>query len=222
MTDSGTMKDTMRTTSSSAKMKAVANEPRAKEKVKDPGKKQKHIDNADADEPSALPVSSGGSLARRYEYTMFYFLAITSWCLEITAGVVGSIYGGDSHVFIGTVTAFLVTHWYANLPSRDTGTLRVAADLQTNYLIRAAFLQTCWMMATASRHTLGDRMAYLNLACRFQRLCAVCPQRLLKSFSNLSTAHCPDWHGHLGGCISIQGQSLKQRVLDYLPCGMDH
>lgn len=38
---------------------------------------------------------------------------------------------------------------------------------------RAAFLQTCWMMATARRNTIQDRIAYLNLACRFQRLCAV-------------------------------------------------
>ena len=29
------------------------------------------------------------------------------------------------------------------------------------------------MMATAPRHTIADRMAYLNLACRFERLCAV-------------------------------------------------
>ncbi len=28
-------------------------------------------------------------------------------------------------------------------------------------------------MATASRTTIPDRIAYLNLACRFQRLCAV-------------------------------------------------
>jgi len=31
-------------------------------------------------------------------------------------------------------------------------------------------------MATAPRHTVADRMAYLNLACRFQRLCAVSQQ----------------------------------------------
>lgn len=48
-------------------------------------------------------------------------------------------------------------------------------EMKANIIIfnRAAFLQTCWMMATAPRNTIADRLAYLNLACRFQRLCAV-------------------------------------------------
>ncbi|KAH0831623.1 hypothetical protein AYO21_01821 [Fonsecaea monophora] len=105
------------------------------------------IDNPCEDEPQALPFRTGGSLARIEEYTIFYFLAICSWCLEIVAACLGSLYGGESHPFIGTVTPFLALHWMA-------------------------FLQTCWMMATAPRNTIADRMAYLNLACRFQRLCA--------------------------------------------------
>lgn len=79
--------------------------------------KHKHIDDADKDEPRAIGVSSGGRLARKYEYLLFYFLAFSSWGLEITAGVLGSLYGGDDHLFIATVTPFLVTHWYA-IPSK--------------------------------------------------------------------------------------------------------
>ena len=73
----------------------------------------KHIDNADKDEPRAIGVSSGGRLARKYEYLLFYFLAISSWALEITSGCLGSLYGANSHLFIATVTPFLVTHWLA-------------------------------------------------------------------------------------------------------------
>jgi len=105
------------------------------------------IDHADENEPSALPFRTGGRLAREQEYLIFYFFAIVSWCLEIAAACLGSLDGGQSHVFIATITPFLATHWMA-------------------------FLQTCWMMATAPRMTIADRMAYLNLACRFQRLCA--------------------------------------------------
>ncbi|KIW32878.1 uncharacterized protein PV07_04391 [Cladophialophora immunda] len=107
----------------------------------------KPIDNPCEDEPQALPFRTGGPLARIEEYTIFYFLAICSWCLEIAAACLGSLYGAQSHAFIGTITPFLAMHWMA-------------------------FLQTCWMMATAPRNTIADRMAYLNLACRFQRLCA--------------------------------------------------
>lgn len=35
-------------------------------------------------------------------------------------------------------------------------------------------------MATAPRNTIADRLAYLNLACRFQRLCAVGFSRTFK------------------------------------------
>lgn len=41
-------------------------------------------------------------------------------------------------------------------------------------------------MATAPRHTIADRMAYLNLACRFQRLCAV-SNRLLQQSRSLNS-----------------------------------
>ncbi|ETI27795.1 hypothetical protein G647_00244 [Cladophialophora carrionii CBS 160.54] len=107
----------------------------------------KPIQNPCEDEPSALPFRTGGPLRRHQEYVIFYFFAITSWIMEICAACLGSLYGAESHYFIGTITPFLVTHW-------------------------AAFLQTCWLMATARRETIADRMAYLNLACRFQRLCA--------------------------------------------------
>ncbi|RMD43743.1 hypothetical protein DV735_g1370, partial [Chaetothyriales sp. CBS 134920] len=107
----------------------------------------KEIQDAQTDEPRAIGVRSGGRLARKYEYVLFYLFAIASWSLEITSGCVGSLYGAQSHVFIGTIVPFLVLYW-------------------------AAFLQTVWMMATAPRHTIPDRIAYLNLACRLQRLCA--------------------------------------------------
>lgn len=94
-----------------------------------------------------MHLKTGGRLARQYEYLVFYFFVISSWALEISAACLGSLYGGQSHLFIATVSPFLAAHW-------------------------AAFLQTCWMMATAPRHTIADRMAYLNLACRLQRLCA--------------------------------------------------
>jgi len=103
--------------------------------------------NAHNGEPPALDFPTGGGLARKYEYFVFYFFAITSFCLMIASACLGSLYGGQSQVFIGTVSTFLAAHW-------------------------AAFLQTCWMMATARRNTIQDRIAYLNLACRFQRLCA--------------------------------------------------
>jgi len=107
----------------------------------------KPIENPCEDEPSALPFKTGGRLRRNQEYVIFYFLAIASWGCEIACACLGSLYGAQSHYFVATVTPFLVTHWMA-------------------------FLQTCWLMATARRETIGDRMAYLNLACRFQRLCA--------------------------------------------------
>jgi len=99
------------------------------------------------EEPRALSFKTGGRLARKYEYLIFYFFAIASWCLMIVSACVGSLYGGQSNVFISTVAPFLAAYW-------------------------AAFLQTCWMMATAPRRSIADRMAYLNLACRLQRLCA--------------------------------------------------
>ena len=69
------------------------------------------IEHAAEEEPSAFPISSGGSLARRYEYLLFYLFAIASLCLEIAAGVMGSLYGGDDNLFIATVAPFLATHW---------------------------------------------------------------------------------------------------------------
>ena len=73
----------------------------------------KHIDRALKDEPRAIGVSSGGRLARKYEYLLFYFLCISSWCLEIAAACLGSLYGGDSKYFIATIAPFMATHWYA-------------------------------------------------------------------------------------------------------------
>ncbi|RMZ82411.1 hypothetical protein DV737_g2110, partial [Chaetothyriales sp. CBS 132003] len=90
----------------------------------------KPIQDADTDEPRAVGVRTGGRLARKYEYVLFYAFAITSWAMEITAGCVGSLYGAHSHVFIATIVPFLVTY------------------------------------------CIPDRIAYLNLACRLQRLCA--------------------------------------------------
>jgi hypothetical protein len=45
-------------------------------------------------------------------------------------------------------------------------------------------------MATAPRSTIADRLSYLNLACRFQRLCAVSLQHLfyIKSLTSQPTA----------------------------------
>lgn len=74
------------------------------------------IDHATDTEPSALPFRTGGRLARKQEYLIFYFFAIASWCLEIAAACVGSLDGGQSHVFIGTISPFLATHWYAPAP----------------------------------------------------------------------------------------------------------
>jgi hypothetical protein len=71
----------------------------------------KHIDDADKDEPRAIGIRSGGRLARKYEYILFYAFAIGSWGCMIAAGVIGSIKGGDDHRFVATVTPFLVLHW---------------------------------------------------------------------------------------------------------------
>jgi hypothetical protein len=76
-------------------------------------KMPKHIDHADEEEPSAIPSKSGGSLARKYEYLMFYFFAVSAWGLEIASGCLGSLYGGESHYFIATVSPFLACYWYA-------------------------------------------------------------------------------------------------------------
>jgi len=71
---------------------------------------KKFIDNANEDEPSALHLKTGGSLARRYEYLVFYFFVVCSWALEITAACLGSLYGGRSHIFIATVAPFLAAY----------------------------------------------------------------------------------------------------------------
>ncbi|RMZ76367.1 hypothetical protein DV738_g4967, partial [Chaetothyriales sp. CBS 135597] len=68
----------------------------------------KEIQNAQSDEPRAIGVRSGGRLARKYEYVLFYLFAIASWSLEITSGCVGSLYGAQSHVFIGTIPSALM------------------------------------------------------------------------------------------------------------------
>lgn len=70
------------------------------------------IEHATDEEPAPTPWTTGGRLARKYEYMMFYFFAISSWCLEIAAAALGSLYGGDDRLFIATITPFLVTHWY--------------------------------------------------------------------------------------------------------------
>jgi hypothetical protein len=142
----------------------------------------KHIDNAELAEPSAFGTSSGGSLARKYEYLVFYLFAISGWGLQIAAAVMGSLYGGQSKVFIGTVAPFLSCYSYVPYSGLAMRTLNlfgrtIMAD--RGIICSAAFLQTVWMMATAQRNTLADRMAYLNLACRFQRLCAVSAQQSL-------------------------------------------
>ena len=89
---------------------------------------------------------------------------------------------------------------------------------------RAAFLSTCWMMATAPRHTIKERISYLNHACRLQRLCAVSQQKLLvlSRFTDYLSAHRSYWHDYLGCCISLSGQSFQSSILDHLPCGVDH
>jgi hypothetical protein len=71
----------------------------------------KHIDNPEEDEPRPVPWKTGGRLARQYEYLVFYLFAVASLCLEIAAACVGSLYGGQSHIFIATVAPFLATHW---------------------------------------------------------------------------------------------------------------
>jgi hypothetical protein len=76
----------------------------------------KTIEHARDAEPSAAPWRTGGRLARRYEYLIFYIFAISSWCLEISAAVVGSLFGGEDHRFVATVTPFLVCHWYVTEP----------------------------------------------------------------------------------------------------------
>ncbi|KAI1625994.1 hypothetical protein EDD37DRAFT_325534 [Exophiala viscosa] len=105
------------------------------------------IEYAGEDEPTALPFKTGGPLRRNQEYLVFYLFAIPAWALAITSACLGSLYGGQSHYFIATVTPFLAMY-------------------------SMAFIQTCWLMATAPRNTVADRRAYLNLACRFERLCA--------------------------------------------------
>lgn len=71
----------------------------------------KFIEHADDVEPSAVPWRTGGRLARQYEYLVFYFFAISSWSLEIASACIGSLYGGQSHYFIATVSPFLATYW---------------------------------------------------------------------------------------------------------------
>jgi hypothetical protein len=135
----------------------------------------KPIENPCEDEPSALPFRTGGRLRRNQEYVIFYFLAIGSWGCEIAAAALGSLNGAQSHGFIATITPFLVLHWYGShlffFQRKTSKTCRLSRTDQISN--RSAFLQTCWLMATARRETIGDRMSYLNLACRFQRLCAV-------------------------------------------------
>lgn len=99
-------------------------------------------------EPAALPAKTGGPLSRKWEYVLFYVFAILSWSLEICAAATGSHYGGSSYIFVGIVVGWLACHF-------------------------AAMLQTCWIMATSVRSTFDERMAYLNLAIRLQRLLAV-------------------------------------------------
>ena len=93
---------------------------------------------------------------------------------------------------------------------------------------RMAFLQTCWLMATASRNTVADRVAYLNLACRFQRLCAVRISFIHRVYLpssrqvlTLSSAYRFDWHDYVGCWIPLSRQSLQPGVLDHLACGLD-
>ncbi|KAJ9607128.1 hypothetical protein H2200_008200 [Cladophialophora chaetospira] len=69
----------------------------------------KPIQNPTEDEPSALPFRTGGRLRRKTEYVIFYFLAISSWIMEIAAACLGSLYGAQSHYFIATITPFLPT-----------------------------------------------------------------------------------------------------------------
>lgn len=109
-------------------------------------------------EPAAIPGKSPWSLlSPKSEYIMFYTLAFASWSLEICAAATGSHYGGASNPFIGTVTAFLCVHF-------------------------AAFLQTVWAMATAVRGTVEERVAYLKLAIRLQRLLGVSVKELHSYF----------------------------------------
>ncbi|KAL2421334.1 hypothetical protein ABEF95_016542 [Exophiala dermatitidis] len=104
------------------------------------------IEHAYEEEPPALPFRTGGRLSRTQEHVIFYFMAISSLGLEIAAACLGSLYGAQSHYFIATVTPFLALHWMA-------------------------FFQNSWLMATAERSAIADRIDYLNLACRFERLC---------------------------------------------------
>ena len=75
----------------------------------------KKILDAERDEPRAIGVRTGGRLARKYEYLVFYLLAITSWSCMIASAVLGSLYGGDDKTFIPTVATFLACHWYVPL-----------------------------------------------------------------------------------------------------------
>jgi len=95
-------------------------------------------------------VKSQGALSTSHEYILFYILTGLAWCLEICAGVLGGLDHTDSYPFIGTVTPFLVLHW-------------------------AAVLQTVWGMVRAPRWrgTVQERVEYLFLARRLQRLMAV-------------------------------------------------
>lgn len=98
------------------------------------------------------PVKHWG-LGRRAECALFYVFVIPSWCLEISACVIGSYLGTSSGAFIGTVTAWLV--------------LWAAAWLQT---ATAMIQRASWVRDEAN---LKDRKQYLYLSVRLQRLMLV-------------------------------------------------
>ena len=58
------------------------------------------------------PVRHWG-LSEQGEKALFYCFAVSSWCLEIVASVMGSYYSPHDHRFIATVTPFLFLSWAA-------------------------------------------------------------------------------------------------------------
>lgn len=156
-------------------------------------------------EPPALPGKMPrGLLSQKAEYILFYTLSFISLSLEICTAALGSHYGGSSNPFIGTVTAFWCLH-------------------------AAAFLMTVWAMATAARRSVDDRVCYLKLAMRLQRLLGVCvpPGRTASlCHSRLLTFFSPacghNWSRDLGGGVPLQRRSFQPGILDYILGHLDH
>lgn len=102
---------------------------------------------------STPPVHHWG-LSTKSEELLFYAWAIPSWCFNIAAGVLGSVYSTSNHGFIICAALFQFLSW--------------AAWWQTavQMIQRASWVR--------DEGNLVDRRRFLHLAVRLQRLMLVC------------------------------------------------